>query len=258
MPISHIYVWNQHSEGANNLKELMGIRKIRHEGSRFVGRTSKVVLNWGASQVPEQVARCTIINRPEHVAITSNKLSFFQKLGHIDILPEWTEDFDQASEWVGNRRRVVARTILNGSGGNGIVIMNRNDSNSFVRARLYVRYINKDEEYRIHVVRGNVIDRQRKVLGPEKRQRHLENGETINWKIRNLENGFIYQRNNLNTPPEVEVAAFEALRLSELDFGAVDVIWKEETQRAYVLEVNSAPGLQGTTVENYANALRRI
>lgn len=255
MPISHIYVWNEHSEGANNLKQEMGIRKIRHENSRFVGNPRKTVLNWGASELPDQVARCQIINRPEHVSVSSNKLSFFRKLGATsELIPPWTEDFDVACNWIREGNLVFARTILNGSSGNGIVIMDRNDPNSFIRARLYVKYIKKAEEYRVHVVRGNVIDIQRKVLSRER----AEQETPVNWKIRNLDNGFIYQRNDISPNEEVLRVAREALRISELDFGGVDVIWNSNQRRAYVLEINSAPGLQGTTVVNYANALRRL
>jgi D-alanine-D-alanine ligase-like ATP-grasp enzyme len=41
-----------------------------------------------------------------------------------------------------------------------------------------------------------------------------------------------------------------------LDFGAVDVIWNEKQQRAYVLEVNTAPGLEGQTVDDYARGIK--
>ncbi|MNY63636.1 hypothetical protein D3C86_2006230 [compost metagenome] len=43
-----------------------------------------------------------------------------------------------------------------------------------------------------------------------------------------------------------------------LTFGAVDVIWNEYRHQAYVLEVNTAPGLTGTTLEKYAEAFRGL
>ena len=52
--------------------------------------------------------------------------------------------------------------------------------------------------------------------------------------------------------------ALAAMVASGLDFGAVDVIWNSRRLEAYVLEINSAPGLQGQTVENYAAAFRRL
>jgi D-alanine-D-alanine ligase-like ATP-grasp enzyme len=44
----------------------------------------------------------------------------------------------------------------------------------------------------------------------------------------------------------------------ELDFGAADVIYNAQQDRAYSLEVNSAPGIMGTTLVNYTNALRSL
>ena len=42
-----------------------------------------------------------------------------------------------------------------------------------------------------------------------------------------------------------------------LDFGAVDVIWNEHESKAYVLEINTAPGLEGSTVEDYKEFFNR-
>jgi len=36
-----------------------------------------------------------------------------------------------------------------------------------------------------------------------------------------------------------------------LDFGAVDIVYNENDNKAYVLEINTAPGLSGTTLEKY-------
>jgi D-alanine-D-alanine ligase-like ATP-grasp enzyme len=132
--------------------------------------------------------------------------------------------------------------------------MDRDNPKSFVRAPLYTQYVKKQEEYRVHVVNGNIIAIQRKVLRREK----AESGDEINWKVRNLDNGFIYQREGINPPEEVRVCALEAVRLSELDFAASDIIYNQRERRAYCLELNSAPGIQGSTVEDYAEAFRRF
>jgi len=43
-----------------------------------------------------------------------------------------------------------------------------------------------------------------------------------------------------------------------LDFGAVDIIWNNHYQLATVLEVNTAPGLEGQTITDYANYFRGL
>ena len=53
---------------------------------------------------------------------------------------------------------------------------------------------------------------------------------------------------------EAKNAAIKAVEALDLDFGAVDII---ETRQGeiFVLEVNTAPGLEGKTVESYGNAI---
>jgi glutathione synthase/RimK-type ligase-like ATP-grasp enzyme len=41
----------------------------------------------------------------------------------------------------------------------------------------------------------------------------------------------------------------------ELTFGAVDIL-RDINRVSYVLEVNTAPGLEGTTLTNYERAIR--
>jgi D-alanine-D-alanine ligase-like ATP-grasp enzyme len=43
-----------------------------------------------------------------------------------------------------------------------------------------------------------------------------------------------------------------------LDFGAIDIIYNESRDQAYVLEVNTAPGLTGQTIQSYADAFRHL
>ena len=52
----------------------------------------------------------------------------------------------------------------------------------------------------------------------------------------------------------VRAQSVAAVRSLGLDFGAVDVV--ERQNKAYVLEVNTAPGLVGTTLEKYVDAIR--
>ena len=40
-----------------------------------------------------------------------------------------------------------------------------------------------------------------------------------------------------------------------LKIGAVDIIWNELENKCYVLEINTAPGLEGTTLVKYTEAI---
>lgn len=249
----YLYAYNPGSQGAKELGIALGIQRIKNENSRFVGGKNKIVINWGASELPEQVLRSTIINHPDRVKEATDKLSFFRKIasfkGHF--LPDWTTDHKEAISWCAEGATVVARTVLRGHSGNGIRIMEPDKPETFVKAPLYTKYIPKNEEYRVHIVKGDVIDIQRKILPKER----AEDQKPINWKVRNLANGFIYVREGVNPEKTVLDAARHTMEASGLDFGAVDIVCHNKTKRPYVLEINTAPGLEGQTVQSYARAL---
>lgn len=253
----NIFSWNEHSEGAKELAREMGIKRIRHENSKYKGSQRKYVINWGSSQVPDELRKSNLLNKPENILLASNKLKFFETLSEKEInIPDWTNDLNVAVRWVSEGYKVCARTILSGHSAAGLVIMHKDDLESLkVKAPLYTKYIPKKDEYRVHVVNGSVIDVQRKALRNGWVDEH---GPDVNYQVRNLANGFVYVRQNVDAPKGVTDQALIAMGIIGLDFGAVDVIWNEKQKKAYVLEINSAPGLEGTSIENYAKAFESI
>ncbi len=250
----YLYAWNKTSEGGANLITALDGKRIKHENSKFKGGKKKVVINWGSSSLPEEVQKSSVLNEPKAISICSNKLTFFKHLaenGKISI-PDWTNDPDTAYKWVSDGVIVCARTVLQGHSAEGLVLMTKDDPKSLVKAPLYTKYIPKEDEYRVHIVGDKVIDIQRKAL----RNGWIDEHGPANYKIRNLANGFIYVRNDINPPKSVSEVAIAAIDAVGLDFGAVDVIWNRKRDTSYVLEINTAPGLEGSTVENYAKAIK--
>lgn len=249
----YLFAYNNFSESAQALARALNTQLIKHEHSRFVPSNNKVIINWGASNIPDYITNtCTVFNRPRNVQTAKNKLNTFEVLeGHVSI-PPWTTDQQVAIHWLEEEESVVTRTILNGHEGHGIVIVKPGEE--LVAAPLYTKYIPKQAEYRVHVFEDEVIDIQQKV-------RRAENNNG-NFHIRNTANGFIFARNvnglpvHDTIPVRCKEEAVLAVTWLGLDFGAVDVIWNQHRQQAYVLEVNTAPGIEGTTVTNYNQAIR--
>jgi hypothetical protein len=103
------------------------------------------------------------------------------------------------------------------------------------------------------VLNGEVVDIQRKA-----RYRSVPN-EQVNWLVRNHDNGFIYARNEGVEPPhQVLEQAVLAVKAIGLDFGAVDIIYNEYNEVAIVLEINTAPGLTGSTLTGYAERFKAM
>ena len=191
----------------------------------------------------------TMLNRTEAVARASNKLKFFDAVvGQVSI-PSFTTSQEVAKEWVNAGKTVICRTILNGHSGAGIVLADKPEE--VVKAPLYTEYVPKKEEYRVHVFNGEVIHASRKA-----RKKEIPD-EEVNWKVRNHGNGFIFQHENFELPEDCAVQSIKAIEAVGLDFGAVDVIWNDKQQKSYVLEVNTAPGIEGTTLERYTEAINK-
>lgn len=243
-----IYSYNLGSVGCQVLAKDLGISILKHEGSQFRPRKGDVIINWGVHQNPFPRSEVHWINTPACVAIARNKLETFRLFQGKVSHPRWTTDIEEAKTWL-KTKTVVSRQTLTGQAGAGIIISRKGDT-SLPKALLYVEYIPKDQEFRVHTIGGNVLDVQRKIRDPER--------EPTDWKVRSHANGFIFARNNVQPPKPVLDVSLLATSIVGLDFAAVDVIWNEKSQTAYVLELNTAPGLEGQTVKSYVTGLSTL
>lgn len=239
------------SKSAKALAEALEGKRLRLENSKFKPKEGDLIINWGNSSMypkglfgPLNQPLCTFLNYPEYIKDVSNKLTFFEKHKGNEWLPEHWTDIKEIPE---DAYPIVCRTILNGHSGAGIHIAS-SPSDIVHPAPLYVKYKKKKDEYRIHVGLNEVGTAY--VFSVQQKKRKLECANP-NWQIRNHQNGFIYARDGVNPPECVLNVAEQALLASNLDFGAVDVIYNETEDRAWVLEINTAPGLEGSTVEDY-------
>lgn len=242
------------SASAKALAEALGVKRIKEKGSKFKGAAHKLIINWGCSKLPVELLKCRVLNSPESVSKASCKLASFKAMAEAGVaVPSFTEDHLKAQEWMHDGKVVVARTILRGHSGAGIVVLDPKEVDIPVIAPLYVEYIPKKEEYRIHVFNGEVVDIQRKA-----RKKDVPDDQ-VNWKVRNLANGFIFARGEDalgKVPQDVLDQAVKAVASLGLDFGAADVIYNDKQKKAYVLEVNTAPGLSGSTLDGYVERLK--
>lgn len=161
--------------------------------------------------------------------------------------PAFTTDPAKVGEL--GSKHVFARTLINSTSGRGIVEFESGDTPP--RAPLYTAYIPKKAEYRVHVFNGKAVDVQQK-----KKKRGFEGDRDT--RIRNVANGYVYVRDGVEPPANMLELAVNAVRALNYNYGAVDIIYNEKQNQCYVLEVNSRPGLMGTTLEKYVNAVKEI
>lgn len=249
-----VFPWKMQSTTAKRLAESIGVRKVFPD-KNYKPLSDHVIINWGNSKKPlwwqAAVDRgVTIINKPDSVAKATNKLKTFEALAASGVrIPEFTTDRNVAFNWATNDGPVCCRNTLNGHSAAGLVIVPEGEHiEIFPNSPLYTKYVKKKDEYRVHVFMGNIIDITKK---------RLRNGmkDNADYKVRNYSGGWIYAREGIDPPADVLNQAQQAILSLGLDFGAVDVGWNDHYQEALVYEVNSAPGLVGTTLYRYASAL---
>lgn len=219
---------------------------INPTGSLF----AKTLQNALKQRVTNKVFRSSYpkLNR-QCFQVTTNVLNKIEQLTRFkdnDVVhPGFTTDRNCIGEL--ESKSIFARTLINSTNGRGIVEFDRGEQQNIPNAPLYVAYIPKKAEYRVHVFNGQVIDVQQK-----KKKR---DADERNHRIRNVNNGYVYCRMDIAPPDGLADLAIRACQACGYFYGAVDVIYNEKRNQCYVLEVNSRPGLMGTTIEKYAEAI---
>jgi hypothetical protein len=163
--------------------------------------------------------------------------------------PWFTESKEIASEWIREDKiSIVCRTMLQGQEGHGIVIADTVEE--LVDAKAYVQYKSKDREYRVNLFEGKIVNVREKL----KKIGYIP-PEHADPRIRNVEGGYVYCIPKRDVPHDVMVTAIVASRITDSDIVGVDIAYNSKTKDHFLLEVNSAPSLEGVTVEDFAELI---
>jgi hypothetical protein len=175
---------------------------------------------------------------------------WFQEQGLSSL--EFTTDREQVRTWLGEGHTAFGRKYLNSSCGKGIVVIDPDTSNddldSISPCPVYTKYKKKKREFRVHIFKAKVV------AITEKRKRAGFEGQR-DTKIRNLANGYVFCQTVDNLPVGIEALALHAAAVSPSDFCGVDLGYNEKNNDLFVIEVNSAPGIQGSNIAAYVEAI---
>ncbi len=243
----YILPYKMGSASAKALALGLDTKLIKKDSSSFVHRDDRLVINWGNSQPHPKVNPERMLNSYAAVALTANKLHFFREFRDHPVVkvPSFMLTRSDAANWLEEGFTLYARKVLTGHSGQGIVIIKPGEE--LVDAPLYTLKFPTKREYRVHVVNGSVID-----VTQKKKRRDTE----VNMDIRNYDGGWVFARNDIEQPPEEALTmAIAGVTDLGLDFGACDVLVSEDN-RVVICEINTAPGIEGTTLEKYVNAFK--
>lgn len=267
MPKSlYVIPYKSGSKSAKALADALDVTLLRKENSRFMGNGNKIVINWGASVIPDNCYRAfEVLNSPQEIQWIQDKQRFFKKTGDFPHRPAARFKIsDVINDYLVNDSNAIwfARTILNGHSGNGIeIIRNVEEAQAFrTPCNLFTKYIKKKDEYRVHFV--NLGGADPRIIFSQRKGFVADRGVQRDPLIRNLANGYVYVNEGNHEGVALPAAVLNAvnaflqtyIRRSNINFGAIDIIYNLRYNTAYILEVNSAPGLSGLTINAYADA----
>lgn len=252
-----LFPYRMPSESGRALRDAlegMGHKTMRvFANGKYRPRKGDTIINWGNHTPPGWLTKAQylglrIVNSMANVLISRDKRLAFLAFAKAGVsTPKFAVTWEEAQKLDMPVMQYRSATAQGGSGVSYIEDVKRLS----LDCELWTSYIKKHSEFRVHVMHCTVIDVQQK-----KRRKDFE-GET-NYKVRNLAGGWVYAREGIEVPTCVREQAVLAVGACGLDFGAVDVIYNKHHSTAYVLEINSAPGLEGNTVVNYAGSLLQM
>lgn len=247
-----LYPYKMGSKSGKLMSSALECKRVFPD-KEYTPKANDVVINWGNGYAPSwrhDISRARIVNHWQNVGYAVDKLESFRRFETNGVrMPDITASARKAQSWLEDDEFVVGRQTLEGKDGDGIIFMK--ERADFVECRLYTKYIKKVTEYRIYTMNGKVID----CLEKRRDTDALEAGK-VDPYIRTERNGWCFCRQGVVMPEPAAKEAVKAVTSLGLVFGGVDVIWNPQHNRAYVLEVNTAPSIFGPTIRRYANAFR--
>ena len=229
------------SNSAKALAEHLSIQRLSTSGSKFKGKPSDIIVNWGNVST---VHNSIYLNPLQAVKNSANKDITFYLLQQAGVptpaVFRTKSDLEESTTY-------FARTDLFGHSGNGIVVGTPSELPS---APLYTQFINKKHEYRAIVVDSQVVDVKKKL-----KKSNFE-GERSPY-IWNVANGYVFARNDITFPSTLNQLAIDATNALSLNYGAVDII-EDRSGNLYVLEINTAFGMTGETTSKVGDAIQEL
>ena len=256
--------WNNGETARAVSQQVSNGKLLSTTSTRSIPQTD-VLVNFGLRNIDRDRSNVrTILNYPVAVHRASNKFTFFTTLRPSigEFLPEFYTDKSQAIfHAVNSNSGIVVRHTVNGHGGEGIQVITADEmqtASDIPDAPLYTLLIKKRREYRIHIGRNStgsyLLDITRKIHRdgiPITERGHVWNHGT----------GHIFTRESVLRDYSSGLLGSmirvckNAARILDLNFVAFDVVVEAgrplESSNIYLLEANTAPGLEGFALKRY-------
>jgi hypothetical protein len=255
-------------------------------------QAADIVVGWGSKTKENVNLNGTILNHPDKIRLNRDKFGSLKAMAADAHLAANIADFCEANAVVGQLNNgtlslpLVGRTKFHQGGKGFWLCLTRQHVDRAIGdgAQYFQTYIDIKDEYRLHVAFGKVIyavkktenpteagwiaQRKEKVLDYAQKNNVAVDNNTLDYVlgrlvkeavlpdriVRSNKRGWKFSSVQLNNvPTALKNAAIKAVGVSGLDFGAVDCAMSADST-AFIIEINSGPGLQGTALQKYVDA----
>jgi len=211
-----------------------------------------IIFRYGNSEP----ANCyEILNPPSFIRMTSDKKIFS---GYCDNIGISAPIFSKLNKVLPDSFPVLVRSTLTGQGSEGIYPVKTLDELSKIDTNWHwVPYYNLKNEYRVHVVCGEIVKVFRKKFEGESEDGIIiRNNSNSHFSLvnTNKDGEFVKLKLVVSTLVEELTAKFNNYKL----FFALDIGWGQNEREYIILEANSAPGLNESTALEYAKRIGPI
>lgn len=249
-----VYPYKMGSAGGKAIAESLKALRV-HPDKDYHVQDGDYIIDWGNGYRPSWASEvkqkdCVLLNHWDAVSRSVNKIDSFTLLKRGGVpTPPWTTSHDQALKWSKAGHMVCCRTSVEGMDGAGLVLAK--EPNDVVYANLYTRYMPIDKEFRAYVFKDRMLDLREK----RRDSQALREGK-VNEFIRTTSGNWVFCREHIKVPKDIEQVSVAAVKALGLDFAGVDVIQAKEDGNCYVLETNTAPYVGDITVARLSAAIQ--
>lgn len=261
-----IYPYKVASQSARTLRNFLKEKGYEHTrmvypDGNYHPKHSHLLINWGNSNFPQwnyhRVGE--LLNIPGSVQQAINKIDTFVRLKNAGVItPIYTTQPSEAYQWMKQGKQIIARGTVTGHSGQGIELIT--NETEFNDVPLYTQLIHPKREFRVYVFKGEAFEIREKIKVEEREADYYHPNGLRSYVFSHV-NGYrfkqVSQRYWDNTKyMTMREESIKSLSALGLDFGAVDVIYAVDERKVYILEVNTAFGMEWSkTVEKFGNLL---
>lgn len=279
------------------------IEAMKITGDRNKPKSAQdVIIGWGAKVKQDiNLNAAHIINHPNAIRTNRNKFTALELMKNAKVNVAPFVDGPEALAALDNKKSgvvlpVIGRTKFHQGGANFETCLTKthvknalnNFTNKIGKQCYFQNYIAIVDEYRLHIVNGELIYAQKKVPRSNMVEAHVEqqsdkikrmaekNGKTIDEET--LKYALEYQGKKITGPDQIVKSntrgykfssvkpenvdkkllaqAIKSLEALSLQFGAVDCC-TDEDGKPWIIEVNTGPGLEGSSFKAYVAAFSK-